>query len=106
MRDAQRNPRPQQHRQRNREANQHCAGHRRADQPDHQLGIGQGRHQVIDDRPLDLAGKEIEAGIGEGIGDHPHHDQPRGDKAGERHAKHFASAPPHCDGEDHQIKQA
>ena len=68
---------PEQHRQPDREADQEGAGHRRADQAGDQLAGRQRRHQIIDDRPLDLADQQREGGIGEGVLDHRHDDQAR-----------------------------
>ena len=55
-----------------------------ADQAGDQLADRQRRHQIIDDRALDLADQQREAGIGEGVLDHAHHDQARREEIGER----------------------
>ena len=93
------------HRQRHRTADQHCAGHRRTDDSGQQLAMRERRHQQVDDRPLDFARQEAEAGIGEAVLHHRHHDQARRKKALERHAQDLATAPPQRDREDHKEQQ-
>ena len=50
-----------------RQADENGACHCCTDQCRHQFGGADGRHQVVDDRALDLAPQQAEAGVGKGI---------------------------------------
>jgi hypothetical protein len=45
--------------------------------PQSSSSVDKGRHQIVDDRALDLADQQREAGIGEGVLDHAHDDEAR-----------------------------
>lgn len=109
MRDAQIHARPQRHGRSNRESDQNRACYGRANQRRHQFARADGGHQIIDDRALDLADKQAEAGIGEGIVDHRHCNQAGCHKGGKVHAQHNPAAATgstaQSQRENHQIKQ-
>ena len=65
----------------------------------------QRRHQIIDDRPLDLADQQREGAVGERVLDHPHDDQARSEEIGEGHAHHGPPRTAQRDGEDDQEQQ-
>src|SRR3546814_1734783 len=60
---------------------------------------------VIDDIALDLADQQREAGIGEGVLDHAHHNEARRQEIGEGHPHHLAPAAAQSDGEDAEEQQ-
>ena len=93
---------PQRDGARQREPDQNRAGNCCAGQGNHQLSLGQRRHQIVDYRALDLADEETEARIGEGILHHPHHDQPGCDEGCEIDPEHHSPAATHRHGENNQ----
>src|SRR3546814_12606186 len=60
---------------------------------------------VIDDIALDLADQQREAGIGEGVLDHAHHNEARRQEIGEGQPHHLAPAAAQSDGEDDEEQQ-
>jgi hypothetical protein len=85
-------------------ATRKSARNRRTDQPGDQLPGRQWRHQIIDDRPLDLADQQGEGRVGEAVLEHCHDDQARRQEVGEWMAEHHSACTSHRDRENDEIQ--
>ena len=85
--------------------NQKCPRHRRPNKPRQYFCIRQRRHQIIDNRPLNLAHKQRKAGIGKGVLHHAHNDQARRNEIRKRNTQHRWLNLAKRDGKNDEVEQ-